>query len=212
MAETYRKKHIGLDGVILDWCSWKDGQWGQKTLDPERFPDAAVMNHTLHLQNIHSMISIWPNMDESCPDYQEMREQGCLLPASHLYDAFDRRARELYWEQTRRELYRSGFDAFWMDSSEGVTPEWGHSIKPEPWQMMQEFLMVAGAYMPEKLTNAYSFFHAGARRSDSSGMAAFSGPEIPARAGKRFGRRFCRYRASLCPDFPTGAWTSADSL
>ena len=76
VAETYRKKHIGLDGVILDWCSWKDGQWGQKTLDPERFPDAAVMNHALHLQNVHSVISIWPNMDESCPDYQEMREQG----------------------------------------------------------------------------------------------------------------------------------------
>ena len=58
VAETYRKKHIGLDGVILDWCSWKDGQWGQKTLDPERLPDAAVMKHALHLQNVHSMISI----------------------------------------------------------------------------------------------------------------------------------------------------------
>lgn len=160
VAETYRKKHIGLDGVILDWCSWRDGQWGQKTLDPDRFPDAAAMNHALHLIKVHSMISIWPNMDESCPDYREMREQGCLLPASHLYDAFDRRARSLYWKQIRRELYRSGFDAFWMDSSEGVTPEWEHSIKPEPWQMMQEFLTSAGAYMPEKLTNAYSLFHA----------------------------------------------------
>ena len=33
IAETYRERGIGLDCVVMDWCSWPDGQWGQKSFD-----------------------------------------------------------------------------------------------------------------------------------------------------------------------------------
>ena len=33
------QRGLPLDCVVLDWKSWPGDEWGQKTLDPERFPD-----------------------------------------------------------------------------------------------------------------------------------------------------------------------------
>ncbi|MBO7599752.1 MAG: DUF4968 domain-containing protein, partial [Lachnospiraceae bacterium] len=38
-----RKRDIGIDCIVLDWMSWEDGKWGQKTFDKKRFPDAGNM-------------------------------------------------------------------------------------------------------------------------------------------------------------------------
>ena len=38
-ASEFRRRGLGLDCIVLDWCSWRDGCWGDKTPDPERFPD-----------------------------------------------------------------------------------------------------------------------------------------------------------------------------
>ena len=56
--------------------------WGQKSFDASRFPDPAGMIQTLHDEDVHFMISIWPNMDEKCENYKEMKEKGFLLPFS----------------------------------------------------------------------------------------------------------------------------------
>ena len=50
--------------------------WGQKSFDASRFPDPAGMIQTLHDEDVHFMISIWPNMDEKCENYKEMKEKG----------------------------------------------------------------------------------------------------------------------------------------
>ena len=47
-AKEYRQRGIGLDGIVLDWCSWEEGQWGQKSFDGSRFPDPGFMTETLH--------------------------------------------------------------------------------------------------------------------------------------------------------------------
>ncbi|MCB0237752.1 MAG: glycoside hydrolase, partial [Anaerolineae bacterium] len=43
IVQEYRRRQLPLDAIVLDWMSWTGDLWGQKTLDPERFPDPAQM-------------------------------------------------------------------------------------------------------------------------------------------------------------------------
>lgn len=160
IVKEYRRRGIGLDGIVLDWCSWEENQWGQKTFDPVRFPDPAGMIEELHDNQVHFMISVWPNMGEDTDNYREFREKGLLLPACNIYNALCPQGRELYWEQIRRGLFSHGVDAWWCDSSEPFTPEWNHVRRPEPSGMYQEYCQMAGHHLPAEKMNAYSLYHA----------------------------------------------------
>lgn len=160
IVKEYRRRGIGLDGIVLDWCSWEENQWGQKTFDPVRFPDPAGMIEELHDNQVHFMISVWPNMGEDTDNYREFREKGLLLPACNIYNALCPQGRELYWEQIRRGLFSHGVDAWWCDSSEPFTPEWNHVRRPEPSGMYQEYCQMAGYHLPAEKMNAYSLYHA----------------------------------------------------
>lgn len=109
-AHRFRESGFGLDAVVLDWMSWPGNLWGQKTLDEERFPDPKGMTGALHEEQVHFMISIWPNMSQECSNYVEFKESGLLLPNSNLYDVFRKEGRELYWQQAERGLYCYGVD------------------------------------------------------------------------------------------------------
>jgi len=159
-ARTFRDRGIGLDGIVLDWMSWKGNLWGQKTFDEERFPDPAGMIDSLHGMGVRFMLSIWPNMTPQSDNYQEFLEHGWLLPGSEIYDAFSKEGRDLYWEQVNRGLFCQGVDAWWCDSSEPVTPEWGRRLKPEPAEMYYDFVKAAGSCMPIDRANAYGLYHA----------------------------------------------------
>ncbi len=160
VAKAYRERGIGLDGIVLDWCSWEDGMWGQKSFDPSRFPDPAGMIQTLHDEDVHFMISIWPNMDQKCENYREMKEKGYLLPFSDIYDARNEQARSCYWQQVKRGLYQYGVDAWWCDSSEPFTPEWSHIERTEPAIQYEEYKRTAGEYLGEAHTNDFALHHA----------------------------------------------------
>ncbi|MDQ0634371.1 alpha-glucosidase (family GH31 glycosyl hydrolase) [Arthrobacter pascens] len=36
-------RSIPLDVIVLDWRTWPEGLWGQKSLDGDRFPDPRLM-------------------------------------------------------------------------------------------------------------------------------------------------------------------------
>ena len=170
-AGRYRENGIGLDGIILDWCSWKEGQWGQKTFDDGRFPEPGEMVHRLHEENIHFMISVWPNMDEATENYAEFKEKGLLLPGVNIYNPLSRQGRELYWQQVMRGLACHGVDAWWCDSSEPFTPEWSHRERPEPFRMYEEYFDMACLHLPAEQTNAFGLYHA---QAVSEGQRAVS--------------------------------------
>ena len=160
IADEHRNRHIGLDCLVLDWCSWEDGMWGQKSLDPKRFPDPAGMIRKLHDKDIHFMLSIWPNMSKDTENYKEMRAAGCMLPASEIYNALDPKARALYWEQVTRALYVHGIDAWWCDSSEPLTVEWTHIQRMEPGILFAEYCRELQNILPAWETNVFPFYHA----------------------------------------------------
>ena len=80
VASEYRRRGIGLDGIIQDWISWDGAKWGEKNFDKNRYPKPEEMTNKLHDMDVHFMLSIWANPGESSDDYQEFKEAGFLLP------------------------------------------------------------------------------------------------------------------------------------
>lgn len=160
VVNEYRRRNIPLDCMVLDWMSWEDGHWGQKSFDANRFPDVPKMTDWLHEHGVHFMISIWPNMNSCTANYAQMKTAGNLFQQSEIYNVFDPEAREMYWQQANDGLFSKGVDAWWCDSCEPVTPEWNQSIKPEPDQNCTAFHSTAKVYMDEAYTNAYPLLHA----------------------------------------------------
>ena len=160
IVKEYRDRKIGLDCIVLDWCSWEGELWGQKTFDQVRFPDPGEMIQELHQDHARLMISVWPNMSKECDNYKEFEKEKLLLPVSSIYDSYSENGRKLYWQQANDGLFCHGIDAWWCDSCEPFTPEWNHNEKPEPSTMYQEFFDTSSKYIPAQLTNAYGLYHA----------------------------------------------------
>ena len=161
IARAYRERKVGLDCIVQDWKTWEGENWGEKKLDPIRFPDKARMRAQLHEMNVHSMISVWPNMNFDTEDCRQMFKAGCLLPDLATYDAFSPEARRLYWEQAEVGLYRDGFDSWWCDSTEPFSgPDWGGETMREPWE---RFVLVGEEhkkYLGAERANLYALYHA----------------------------------------------------
>ena len=160
VTEEYRRRGIGLDGIVLDWFSWEDGMWGQKTFDASRFPNPSEMLSKLHDMHAHFMISVWPTMDEKCDNYKEFKEHKLLAPGSNAYNVFSEEGRKLFWKQVSEGLFCHGIDAWWCDSSEPFTPEWNCKYRPEPAKLFAEYINTTKDHFPAWATNAYALYHA----------------------------------------------------
>ena len=155
-----RELGIGMDCIVLDWISWPDGEWGQKSYDASRFPNPTEMIESLHKDHVHFMISLWPTMAGNTADHKEFAEKNLFLPGCSVYDAFKEEARELYFDQLKRTHFAYGTDAWWCDSSEPFTPEWNHKVRPEESDLYKAFCEEAGLRMPYEYCNSYPLFHA----------------------------------------------------
>ncbi|WP_238392698.1 TIM-barrel domain-containing protein [Paenibacillus antri] len=149
-----------MDCIVLDWRSWTGELWGQKTLDPERFPDPdANMMEQLHALKSKLMVSIWPIMNSGGDNHREMDENGYLLGNQATYDAFQEGARQLYWQQANAGLFSHGIDAWLCDCTEPFEADWKGAVKPEPEQRMLINTGEAKSYLDPEYINAYSLLH-----------------------------------------------------
>ena len=158
-AAEFRRRNLGLDCIVLDWCSWREGCWGDKTPDPERFPDVRELTDALHAIDVHLMVSVWPNAD--CGrDGEEFEKAGLFLPGSRIYDAFSPEARELYWQQCRRFWMNGGTDALWCDSCEPITdPDWCGDVKRDEDERMRLVTEASALRMDPENMNDYGAVH-----------------------------------------------------
>jgi alpha-D-xyloside xylohydrolase len=159
VAKEYRSRGLPLDCIVLDWQSWPEGLWGQKTLDPERFPDPPAMTAELHRLKVRLMVSIWPHMSKGGANWLEMREKGCLLGNQSTYDAFSEKARQLYWRQANEGLFAHGIDAWWCDCTEPFEADWKGPVKLEPEERLRINTEEAKKYLDPAYINAYSLLH-----------------------------------------------------
>ncbi|MFW6371509.1 MAG: TIM-barrel domain-containing protein [Bacteroidota bacterium] len=163
VAGEYRERQIPIDLIVQDWQYWEGEKWGQKSFNPEQFPDPKAMTDKLHDElNMHIMISIWPKMAKSAPDYQELHEAGHIYSQggevlgipTYCYDAFSEEAREIYWEQANTGLFKYGIDAWWCDATEPEVNNW--DTDRESLRKMMEPAIGSGA----RYMNAYSLMQA----------------------------------------------------
>jgi alpha-D-xyloside xylohydrolase len=159
VVQEHRKRGLPLDCIVLDWKSWPEGLWGQKTLDPKHFPDPKGMTAELHRLNARLMVSIWPIMNPGSDNYIEMSDQGYLLGNQATYDAFQEEARELYWKQANAGLFSNNIDAWWCDCTEPFEADWKDAFKPEPEERVQINTSEAKKYLDPQFINAYSLWH-----------------------------------------------------
>lgn len=132
-VEEYRRRDIPLSFIIQDWQSWEPGQWGQKSFDPARYPDPDAMMERLHQLGAPLMVSIWPNMNGMGDNQREMLEEGHMLGNRSTYNAFSKKARDLYWKQAKEGIFQHGVDAWWCDCTEPFEADWGgFALRPEP--------------------------------------------------------------------------------
>lgn len=158
-VQEYRRRHLPLDCIVLDWKSWTGDLWGQKTLDPERFPDPDRMMADLHALHARLMVSIWPIMRQGGANWQELHAAGCLLGNQATYNAFDAQARALYWQQANAGLFSHGVDAWWCDCTEPFEADWRGPFKPEPEERLRINTDEAKRYLDPEFINAYSLLH-----------------------------------------------------
>jgi len=158
-VQEYRKRQIPLDTIVLDWMSWTGELWGQKSFDPERFPNPTKMMEDIHELNAKLMVSIWPIMNNDGPNHVEMKHKGYLLGNQATYDAFRQEARDLYWKQANDGLFSHGIDAWWCDCTEPFEADWGGKIKPEPEERLRINTEESKKYLDPGFINAYSLLH-----------------------------------------------------
>lgn len=122
-VKGYRKRKLPLDLIVQDWMYWGELGWSALDFDRKKFPDPAKMIKEIHDMNTHIMISIWPNFATKSKVYAEMNKKGYLIGNKNmqnrgLYDAYNKDARNLYWQWLNKNMFSIGMDAWWMDATE----------------------------------------------------------------------------------------------
>ena len=125
----YRELGIPLDGIVQDWQYWgiDNSLWNALEFLNERFPKPKEMVEKVHASHAHFILSVWPNFGPKTKPYAAFEKGNQLLPGqawpkgARLYNAFDPKAREIYWDFLTK-LWDIGLDGWWMDDTE---PELG---------------------------------------------------------------------------------------
>lgn len=129
VAREYKRRGLPIDLIVVDFFHWpKQGEW---KFDPVYWPDPDAMVKELKEMGIELMVSVWPTVDKTCENYEEMLEKGYLIRtergfrvgldfqgATIHYDTTNPRAREYVWEKAKKNYYDKGIKVFWLDEAE----------------------------------------------------------------------------------------------
>ena len=129
VAREYKRRGLPIDVIVVDFFHWpKQGEW---KFDPVYWPDPEAMVKELKEMGIELMVSIWPTVDKTSENYEEMLEKGYLIQtergfrvgldfqgATIHFDATNPEAREYVWDKAKKNYYDMGIKIFWLDEAE----------------------------------------------------------------------------------------------
>ncbi|MGB8353731.1 MAG: glycoside hydrolase family 31 protein [Chthoniobacteraceae bacterium] len=170
-VKEFRKRQIPLDVIVQDWNYWLPGQWGGDP-DPKFYPNIAAMTKAIHDQNAHVMISIWPNPSQKSTAGKALAGGGYTLAGTTFFDAFNPKARQVYWDSIWQILGRHGIDAWWCDSTEPEMADWGGRTRAA--DADEKNIAALARIIDPQYLNAYGF-------EDSTGIYANSRNSSPDR-------------------------------
>lgn len=127
----FRRRQIPIDNIVQDWQYWQADSWGTHQFEASRYPDPDAMIKTIHDNNVRFMISVWGKFYPSTENAKALQAIGGLYQPTltagtkdwlnrgyTFYDAFNKPARKLFWNQVNTALFSKGVDAWWMDATE----------------------------------------------------------------------------------------------
>jgi alpha-D-xyloside xylohydrolase len=129
VMDGYRNNKIPLDCIVQDWHYWDGapgGYQGCYCWNPA-YGDYKETMKTLHNANIHTMVSIWSQLEEGSPPFNTFKNNGWLWPSTEsscatlFIDAYNKDARDNFWDLIRDNMFDTsviGFDAWWFDNDE----------------------------------------------------------------------------------------------
>jgi alpha-D-xyloside xylohydrolase len=134
VAKGYRERHLPADVLVVDWFYFT--KMGQLDMDPAKWPDPVDMNKQLHAMGFQTMISVWPRFTEGSRYYDLLLKNGWF---EHLADGrptnglpYDRAGSDIdttnpeaarwFWDVTRDNFIKKGFDSIWADETEPDLP------------------------------------------------------------------------------------------
>lgn len=139
VVKKYRELGVPLDGIIQDWQYWGDNyHWNAMQFLNDKFPNPQKMVDQIHELNAHMVISIWSSFGPETQQYKELNKNNMLFdfktwPLSgkdvwppdmdypsgvRVYDAYNPKARDIYWKYLKKGLFTLDIDGWWMDSTE----------------------------------------------------------------------------------------------
>lgn len=139
VVSKYRELQVPLDGIIQDWQYWGGNYlWNAMEFLNGEFWNPQKMMEDIHGMNAKAIISIWSSFGPMTKPYKELDEKGMLfnfqtwplagpdlwppredyLSGVRVYDAYNPKARDIYWKYANKGLFTLGMDGWWMDSTE----------------------------------------------------------------------------------------------
>ena len=159
VAKAYRNMGVPIDAVVTDWQHWRPGEWGAMKFDPARWPDPKTFVQQMHALHVHLPVSVWARFDPDTANAKALDAIGGLFAPTfpnvyprgfgRWYDAWNPKARALYWSMIRDNYGAEGFDAWWLDASE---PELGGN-----WGELRNLPTAAGP--GAEVFNSYPLLH-----------------------------------------------------
>ncbi len=128
-AREYKRRGLPISVIVIDFFHWTEqGDW---KFDPECFPEPEAMLKELHEMGIKVMVSIWPTVDPSSENFEELKRNDYLLKSEKgvsvffmfngpetYYDPTHPGARDFVWSKANENYFQKGVDMFWLDEAE----------------------------------------------------------------------------------------------
>ena len=128
VVKEYRRRQVPLDNIVQDWQYWgtDNHYWNSTEFGNPGFPKPQAMVDQVHALNAHFMISVWPSFGDKTAIFQQLKQEDLLYDFKNwppdggvrVYDAFNPKARDIYWSYLNKNLFSKGVDAWWLDASE----------------------------------------------------------------------------------------------
>ena len=127
VAREYHKRNIPVSVIVADFFHWPNqGDW---KFDSTYWPDPKKMVEELKNMGMELMVSVWPTVEKSSENYEEMKDEGYLIQTDHgvanhilsdsaIMDATNPACRKYVWNKIRNNYYKDGIHIFWLDEAE----------------------------------------------------------------------------------------------
>jgi alpha-D-xyloside xylohydrolase len=138
VLKKYRELKVPIDCMVQDWQYWGGSlpQWNSTEFDKKLFPNPKAMIDSVHALNARLIISVWPSFGDQTKIYNELNSQDLLLELKtwpfqnvKVYDAFNPKARDIFWKYMNKNIFSLGMDGWWLDATEPEQFPYGQTCK-----------------------------------------------------------------------------------